>query len=391
MKLIERYLFRQLLGPTLAATAALVGVAILSTSLGQLELIVEYGQSATVFGRITALAVPSLLALILPIAVFIAALIALNRLHTEQEIVVCFASGMDRWRVISPAVKLSVLAAVAVLALNLFATPYAARQSRALLFDVRTDLASTLVREGEFNQPADNLTVYAQRVERDGRLINVMIHEERPGRGPRTFAAKEGQINTEGAAPSLVMNNGSSEEYDEFGTLTFLVFDQNVFDLAPFVNTTDQLHFKISDRYLHELMFPDLRGEWERNNRSKMLAEAHGRLSAPLYCIAFAMLALSAVVGGQFSRLGYVRRIIYASAIAGAARVIAFGVQAACDDTPALNVLQYAVPLALAYAAYADLFRRKSSGEIGGGRLRGRGLSPMPLGAPMGAPAGAAG
>jgi len=151
-----------------------------------------------------------------------------------------------------------------------------------------------------------------------------------------------------------------------------------VFDLKPFVNTQDKLFYKISDRYLHELMFPDLRHAWERDNRTKMLAEAHARLSTPLYTFAFVMLALAAVVGGQFSRLGYARRIIYASAIAGAARVIAFGAQAACEDNAALNVLQYAIPLGVAYAAYADLFRRKSSGEIG---RRARGPSPMPIGA----------
>ena len=382
MSLIERYLFRQLLGPTVAAVAALAGIAILSTSLGRLELIVEYGQSAAVFGRITALALPSLLGLILPIAIFVASLIALNRLHTEQEIVVCFASGMSRWRVISPVVRLAAVAAIVVLAMNLFASPWAARQVRAELFSIRTDLAATLVREGEFNKPAAALTVYAQRVERDGRLVNVFIHEERPGRGPRTFAAKEGRIVTRNQAPALIMNNGSSEEYDDFGTLTFLVFDENVFDLKPFVNTEDQLFFKISDRYLHELVFPDLRHAWERSSQAKMLAEAHGRLSAPLYTFSFVMLALSAVVGGQFSRLGYGRRIICASAIAGAARVIAFGAQAACEDEPALNVLQYAIPLGVAYLGYADLFRRRTSGEIRGGRS---GPAPLPLQA--GAPA----
>lgn len=382
MKLIERYLFRQLLVPTLAAVAALAGVAILSTSLGRLELIVEYGQSAAVFGRITALAVPGLISLILPIALFVACLIRLNRLHTEQEIVVCFASGMSRWRVISPAVRLAALAALVVLAMNLFATPWAARQVRAELFSIRTDLTATLVREGEFNEAADNLTVYAQRVERDGRLINVFIHEDRPLDGPRTFAAKEARIITRNGAPAMVLSDGSSEEYDDYGVLTFLIFDENVFDLKPFVNTRDELFYKISDRYLHELVFPDPRQEWERGNRTKMLAEANARLAAPLYAFAFAMLAVAAVIGGQFSRLGYGRRIFYASAIAAAARVIAFGAQAACADTPALNILQYAIPLGVAYAAYADLFRRRTSGEIG--RRRG-GIDSLPLTA--GAPA----
>ncbi len=60
-------------------------------------------QSAWVFLKITVLYMPQLINMIMPIALFVAALVALNRLHTEQEIVVCFAGGMSRWRVISPA------------------------------------------------------------------------------------------------------------------------------------------------------------------------------------------------------------------------------------------------------------------------------------------------
>ncbi len=365
MKLIERYLLRQLLGPTLAASVALAGVALLSSSLGQLELIVDQGQSATVFATITLLALPQLLSLVLPIAVFVASLIALNRLQTEQELVVCFASGMSRWRVIAPVVRLAAGVALVILVLNLFAQPVAARLVREQLFKIRTDLAATLVREGDFSTPSGELTVYTQRAERDGRLLNIFIHEERP-QGPRTVIAKEGRLVQRAAGPALLLRIGSSEEYDSSGVLNFTQFSLNTFDLAPFVNTEDKLHYKISDRWLHELVSPDLRHDWERHNRTKMLAEANSRLAAPLYSFTFVMLALAAVVGGQFNRLGYNRRIIYAAAIAGVTRILGFGAQAACDDVAALNVLQYAIPLGVAYAAYVDLFRRRSTGQIRG-------------------------
>ena len=74
-------------------------------------LIVHQGQSASVFLKITLLGVPSLISMILPVAIFVATLVALNRLHTEQEIVVCFAGGMSPWRVVSPSVRLACLAA----------------------------------------------------------------------------------------------------------------------------------------------------------------------------------------------------------------------------------------------------------------------------------------
>ena len=56
MRLIDRYLLRQLLGPTLVAAAALSAVALLSQSLSALDLIVNQRQSALVFLKITLLA-----------------------------------------------------------------------------------------------------------------------------------------------------------------------------------------------------------------------------------------------------------------------------------------------------------------------------------------------
>src|SRR4051812_33553925 len=147
MRLIDRYLLRQLLGPTLLATAALTGVALLSQSLSALDLMVNQRQSALVFLQVTLLAMPQLINMVLPIAIFVAALVALNRLHTEQEIVVCFAGGMSRWRVISPAIRLAATIAFIALLSNLFLQPAASRAMREELFQVRTDLASTLVRE----------------------------------------------------------------------------------------------------------------------------------------------------------------------------------------------------------------------------------------------------
>jgi lipopolysaccharide export system permease protein len=66
MRLIDRYLLRQMLGPTLLATAALTAVALLSQSLAGLDLIVNQRQSAVVFLKITLLYMPQLINMILP-------------------------------------------------------------------------------------------------------------------------------------------------------------------------------------------------------------------------------------------------------------------------------------------------------------------------------------
>jgi len=358
MRLIDRYLFGQLLGPTLLATAALSAVAVLSQSLSALDILVDQRQTALIFAKITLLAMPQLIVMILPVAILVAALVALNRLHTEQEIVICFTGGMSRWRVISPAIRLSILAALASLVLTLWIQPLCFRELRATLEAVRADLAATLVKPGHFTHPAPGLTVYARSVDDDGVFHNLFVDVDN-GRGrDTTITAREGRLVKRGGDPVLIMHHGANQEFSPTGVLNFLSFDEYAFDLKSLMSLDRSVRYKLSDRYLHELVFPDTRLDWERRNLRKLTAEAHSRLAAPLYDIAFMAIALAAVVGGAFSRQGYGGRIAAAAGAAVVVRTLGFGVQAAAASNPAFNPPQYLVPLAAMAVAALMVFGR---------------------------------
>jgi lipopolysaccharide export system permease protein len=377
MRLIDRYLFRQLLGPTLLATLAFSTVMLLGESLQFLDLIVQ-GQSATVFLKLTLLQLPALVSMILPITIFVASLVALNRLHTEQELVVCFAGGMSRWRVISPVLRLAMMAAIVSLVVNLWAAPWSYRIFREEITKARTDLASTLVKAGRFTEPSKGLTVYASEVQNRDTLKNLFVDEEDADGSSKTFSAREGQIAQRNGQPVIIMKHGSSQSPSKAGVLNYVLFREYTFDLAPFLPKEGPVHYKVSDRYLHELFYPDLTQAWEQQNRLKLYAEGHARLAAPLYNIALVALALAAVLGGGFSRLGYGKRILTAIAVAAVTRIAGFGVQSVADDNVWLNLLQYAVPLAAVAWGLGQVFKRRS-----------RATKAPPV-VPLAAPAGAA-
>ena len=240
MRLIDRYQLRQLLGPTLLATAALTAVALLSQSLSGLDLIVNQRQSAIVFLKITLLYMPQLINMILPIAVLVAALVALNRLHTEQEIVVCFAGGMSRWRVISPAMRLAGTIAFLALAMNLWVQPLAYRALREVLFEVRTDLAATLVREGEFTEPVPGLTVYAQSIDSKGEMHNLFINQMKGDGSAITYTANTGHIATRNGQPVLLLKDEATQQFSPRGVLEYLTNSEYPFELNQ-LNSADEM------------------------------------------------------------------------------------------------------------------------------------------------------
>jgi lipopolysaccharide export system permease protein len=230
---------------------------------------------------------------------------------------------------------------------------------RSELFRVRTDLAASLVHVGQFTEPAPDLTVYAQSSDAGGAMRNLFVLQQKPGGDDIAFFAARGKIAKQHGAPVLIMRDGSEQQFARSGVLEYLKFDEYIFDLSGFISRDQLIRYKVGDRYLHELLFPDLTQAPERRERRGLLAEAHARLSTPLYNIAFMALALAAVIGGPFSRLGYGKRIVAFSVVAAVSRIAGFAVLAASARAPWVNVFQYLIPLAAAGWAFRELFRHK--------------------------------
>jgi lipopolysaccharide export system permease protein len=342
----QRYLFRNVLRTLLAIVGGLALIAMLTQGLNpdQLNLIVENRQSIGIYFWVTILAVPQILSLLMPIALFIAAAAALNVAHRENEIVVAQASGMSNWQVASPVLRLAVLAAILHLGLNLWVQPAASRELREAVTQASTDLAASLVREGMFMSHGDGLTTFARKVT-GGEMTDLLISDSRNPKEVVTYIAKTAFLVDGEAGPQLVMRSGQRQSLRDNGALEILTFTQSPFDLAPFINDQKAVILEESDRYLPELFFPDMNNYYDYDNVNLLLAEGHARISAPLLNIAMAMLAIYAVLGGDFSRRGYAKRIAVASGAALLLRLAAFGAVAAGRDDPRLNILQYLIPV----------------------------------------------
>lgn len=357
MTLIQGYLFRQITRPVVGACAALAGIGILSQSLDQLEIIVERGQSVWVMIKLTLLAVPQLLAVILPIGLFVGALIALTRLQREQELTAVFASGVTRWQAIRPAVRLAAILAVLTLVITTTLQPWAQRQARAEAFSIRTDLAALLVEEGRFVQGPDGLTVYVQQIEQSGLLKNLFIYLPGDSGEATTWDAAEARFERVDGLPVVTMLNGSTTRYSSNGVLTYGSFDRNVFDLSPYADQSEQIRYKPSDLYLTQLLNPSPAELRDVGSAGELAAEAHSRLSAPLYALVAMAMALTAILGGAYSRTGYSLRIAKAAAAFLVVRVAGYGIVAASAWNGWLNLFQYLLPLAAAAIALRLLFR----------------------------------
>lgn len=381
MRTLDRYFFNQLKGPVLGAVGALIMIGLLSQSLSQFDLIIEHGQGIETFLWVTLLSLPQLAGLLFPLSLFVGLLIALTRLHGEHEFVAAFASGLSLQKAAGPAIRMGVWFTLFALMSTLFLQPWTGQAMREELFRVKNDLLSSTVKEGQFSTSKTNLTIYVQRIEQNGLLRQIFIRTADEQGRDRTYSAREGRLVTEGASKILVMRQGSTQEVSGNKALDHLMFEEYSFDITDYFSSDDYIYFKTNERYLHELVFPNMALPEERAEHTKFLAEANARIANPLYNLTFAMLAVTAVLGGGFSRQGYGRRIAIATGVAVMTRIIGVVAESASQAAVLLNILQYVVPLVPVYICYMRLRRA----DVGGVRSVEKSANVLvPLGEPIG-------
>jgi len=107
MMLFGRYMFRQVTNAFLVILLTLTIVVWLATALKELNLITSQGQGIVLFFQMTMLSLPSLMALIAPNAMLMAALYTLDRMNGDSELIVITASGAPVWRIGAPLLALA--------------------------------------------------------------------------------------------------------------------------------------------------------------------------------------------------------------------------------------------------------------------------------------------
>ncbi len=316
MSRLDRYVLGQLVLGLVAVTGGLVALIWMTQSLRFVELIVDRGLSLWAFIKLTGLLVPSFVAIILPVAVFVVVLFAYQRLASDRELTVMRACGVSNWGLARPALLLALGGLVLGFVLNIWVVPTAFGAFREDQFAIRNRVAAFLLQEGVFTQVTDKLTIYVGRRDPDGTLHGLLIDDERDADSPVTVLAETGRLLGTGATPTVLLYNGSREQVDpKTGALAVVSFKRNAIALAENAGSNTPRFRNPAEMSLGELLDP-APGTVQARDAGKLVAEAYRRLTSPFTCISYALLALAAILGGRFRRHGGGMRLFAAVLIA---------------------------------------------------------------------------
>jgi len=312
---LNLYLLRQLIVALLFASVAVTFVILFTQSFRLLSLVIDNSSTMWFFFRLIALSVPTFLPLVLPLGLGVAVLFVYHKLAVDSELVVMRAAGVSPMRQALPALILTGAIVVLGYFLTLWITPAANRHLVALEYNMHDNFAVLLSRPGNFNDITDGLTFYARARGTGGALEGILMHDVRNPAMPVTIMAERGQVTNQNGQPELVVFNGKRQEMNiATGQLSQLAFDQYTLDINQMFNNATTRLAEPREQTLGELLNPNTEAVNQRSTHERLMAELNERAVTPLLAISYALIALAAILSGEFNRRGMSRRIMGAAA-----------------------------------------------------------------------------
>lgn len=348
MRILSRYVFRQTTGALVLILVSLTGVTWIAVALRQLELMTAQGQDVLRFLAMTTLAIPTMMALIAPIALLIASIHVLNRLNGDSELIVMTAGGMPAWSLLRPLGLLALLVALAIAFVNHVVGPWAQQKLVELAVQVRTDLMAQVIQPWRFTAPEPKLTVHIRDRAPNGELLGLMMHDARDPKQIVTYMAERGRIIKQGTAAYLRMDKGHIvRRLEKEAAPQIVAFDRYAVDINQLEQRNDQVVvMRPRARFTDDLLNLDASDAAFKANPGGYVSELHERFASPLYAFAFVLLVLAFMGQAQTTRTSRTQAVISGFAVAVVFRILGIVATNATVARPALAPLLYVVPAA---------------------------------------------
>lgn len=216
LRIVDRYLARELLVSFLAATLILLLVTVGGTLADLLQKIARGRIPADLLLALIGLRTVDALTVLAPLAVFLGVQIAYGRLYRESEMAVFSASGLAMTDLLRPLLLLAVPLAVLMGLISFWLAPAAVRQSQALLQEASRSLIVAGLEPGRFIElPNNDGRIYVEGMNSDGtQFKKLFVASERENKDGTTslnvITAASGELfhDADGSGKYLGLNDG---------------------------------------------------------------------------------------------------------------------------------------------------------------------------------------
>ena len=310
----DRYVLSQLMVLFGFFALVLVSVYWVNRAVVLFDRLINDGHSAGIVLEFTALSLPAVIALVLPMACFAAAVYVTNRLSGDSELTVVKATGFSPWRLARPVLVFGLCIGVMMMILTHILVPQSLAQLRLREQELSSSVSARLLREGTFLHPSRGVTFYIRDITPSGELHDVLLSDRRQEGREVTYTANRAHLIRDDEGPKMVMLSGLAQTFTtDTQRLSTTNFAEFTYALNDLVTARPKKSRKTDAIATSELLSdPIAIGQENGDSLGEVLEEAHSRFQAPLLCVVAALIGFSALMVGGFSRFGVTKQIVFA-------------------------------------------------------------------------------
>jgi len=319
-KLIDRYVFLELLTPFALVLSALMMILLTQEMVQLTELFFNKGVSIGTVGKIFVFLLPAFLVIAIPMGVLIATIISFSRLTADHEITALMAGGISLSRLAVPVYFFTVLAFGLTFSLSVWAQPTVGASMKTAAMDILKQEFSLGLEPGIFSEPMENMMIYVDAMPTPTQLKGVVIYDLREADQPVLILAQEGMILNDPHSDLVglrLMNGSQHRESGDPPRYQWITFGRYEFKL----NLADAFKRAGGDGdaalNLERIKAELARAQPLENRDLRTLEEYYKTFAIPFTCIIFGAigipLGLAIKQGGRLSgfALGIAMALLY--------------------------------------------------------------------------------
>ena len=320
-KTIYKYFFHEFIIYFTITLFALATVVWTIQAVNYLDLITEDGHAFSIYFNYSFLTLSKVLTKLIPFCFLLAIVLTILKLEKDNELIALWTSGLNKIHIVNLILRISILIMFLQLLLTSIFNPMLLNLSRTLLKNSELQFIPALLKEKQFNDTVDGLTIFVDTKDENQIYKNIFILDEGSvlssiGTTSSTIFAKSGHMSKN--EKNLILYDGNIQKLNEEGDVNIVKFEKTTLNLVGLSTKS------ISEPKMQETSTIQILLCLQNKNTSDMYncgtgkrsqmdtkIEINKRFGMPIYIPLISLICCFLLASGKDKKMFYLNKYIY--------------------------------------------------------------------------------
>ena len=320
-KTIYKYFFYEFVIYFTVTLFALAAVVWTIQAVNFLDLITEDGHAFTTYFYYSLLTLSKVLTKLIPFCFLTAIILTIIKFERDNELIVLWTSGLNKIHIVNLIFRISVLVMLLQLLLTNIFNPTLLNFSRTLLKNSQLQFIPSLLKEKQFNDAVEGLTIFIEKKDENQIYKNIFIRDDGKilskiaGSSSSTIFAKSGHMSED--EKNLILYNGNIQKLNEDGDVNIIQFQKTTLNLSG-ISTKSISEPKMQETPTMQILRCLTQNNTARHNcddsKKSMMdtkIEINKRFGMPIYIPLISLISCFLLTSRKDKKMFYLNKYIY--------------------------------------------------------------------------------